>query len=90
MDKGASVTALKVDKSRFYVLRVSKDAWVYASEEEVMKGLTEKIRQNDDLKPEDVQVIKVQIMKRKWKIQEVLWSKAVLELVRLSGTRNIE
>ena len=84
------VTALKVDKNRFYVLRMGEDNWVYASEDEAMKDLAEKIWLKDDLKIEDVQVMKVQILKRNWKIQEVPWSRAVLELVRLIGTRNTE
>lgn len=83
------VTALKIEKNRFYVLKMGKDNWVYVSENEVMKDLTEKIKLNDELKSEDVRVVKVQILKRKWKIQEVPWSKAILDLVRLSGTRNI-
>ena len=85
-----SATSLKVDKNRFYVLRMGKDNWVYASEDEVMKDLMEKIKLNDSLESEDVRVMKVQILKRKWKIAEVPWSKAVLDLVRLIGTRNIE
>jgi len=88
--QGTGVTALKVDKNRFYVLRMGKDNWVYASEDEVMKDLMEKIKLNDSLESEDVRVMKVQILKRKWKIQEVPWSKAVLDLVRLIGSRNIE
>ena len=82
------VTALKVDKNRFYVLRMGKDNWVYASEEEAMKDIMEKIKIDDDLESEDVRLMKVQILKRQWKIQEVPWSKAVLDLVRLFGTRD--
>ena len=85
MGEGTGVAALKVDKNRFYVLRVGKDYWVYASEDDVMKDLVEKIRLNDDLESEDVRVVKVNILKRNWSIQEVPWSKAVLDLVRLSG-----
>ena len=84
------MAALKIEKNRFYVLKMGKDNWVYASENEVMKDLTEKIKLNDELKSEDVRVMKIQILKRKWKIQEVPWSKAILDLVLLSGTRNIE
>lgn len=84
------MTALKVDKNRFYVLRIGKDNWVYASEDDVMKDLVEKIRLNDDLESEDVRVIKVNILKRNWRIQEVPWSRAVLDLVRLSRAGNVE
>ena len=81
------MTALKVDKNRFYVLKTGEDYWVYAREDDVMKDLVEKIRLNDDLESEDVRVVKVSILKRNWSIQEVPWSKAVLDLVRLSGKR---
>lgn len=81
------MAALKVDKNRFYVLKLGKDHWVYASEDDVMKDLVEKIWLNDDLGSEDVRVVKVNILKRNWSIQEVPWSKAVLDLVRLSGAR---
>ena len=84
------MTALKVDKNRFYVLRIGKDHWVYASEDDVMKDLVEKIRLNDDLESEDVRVIKVNILKRNWRLQEVPWSRAVLDLVRLSRAGNVE
>lgn len=89
-DQDTRVTALKVDKKGFYVLTLGKDNCIYASEIELLKDLTEKIKLNDDLKSEDVRVMKVQILKRKWRIQEVPWSKAVLDLIRLSGTRNGE
>ena len=88
--QGTRVTALKVEKNRFYVLGVRKEKWVYASETEVMKDLTEKIRLDNDLKSEDVWVMKVQILKRKWKIQEVPWPKTLLDLVHVLGEQSIE
>jgi len=84
------LTALKVDKNRFYVLRIGKDNWVYASEDDVMKDLVEKIRLNDVIESEDIRVIKVNILKRNWRFQEVPWSRAVLDLVRLSRAGNVE
>jgi hypothetical protein len=81
-EQGAGVTALKVNGNRFYVLKLGKEYWIYASEEDVMKDLVEKIRLNDDLGSEDVKVVKVSILKRDWRLQEVPWSKAILDLAR--------
>ena len=87
MGKGAGVAALKVNGNRFYVLRLGKEYWVYASEMDVMKDLVEKIRLNNELGSEDVKVVKVSILKRDWSLQEVPWSKAILDLVRTSGAK---
>ncbi len=82
LSKSASVASLKVKGNKFYVLKAGKGYWVYASEEDVMKDLVEKIRLDDELDSEDVKVVKVSILKRDWSLQEVPWSKAVLDLVR--------
>lgn len=87
MGPGAGVTALKVNGNRFYVLRVGKENWVYVSEMDAMKDLVEKIRLNADLGSEDIKVVKVSILKRDWRLQEVPWSKAILDLVRTSGDK---
>jgi hypothetical protein len=84
------VNALKIEKNRFYVLRIGKDSWIFTSEEEVMKDLTDKVELNEDLNYEDVQVMKVQILKRKWKIQEIPWFKTFFDLVGLKATKNNE
>jgi len=47
----------------------------------------EKIRLNADLGSEDIKVVKVSILKRDWRLQEVPWSKAILDLVRTSGDK---
>ena len=83
-DKDTSVTALKLEKNRFYVLKMGKHYWVYASEDDVMNDLTEKIKLNENYSDEDVQLVKVQIFKRNWKLQEVPWFKALVHTV-LSG-----
>jgi hypothetical protein len=80
-EQEARVAALKVEKNRFYVLRVGKDYWIYASEDDVMLGLKEKIKPNKNFNHEDVQVTKAQIFKRNWKIQEIPWFKALVEIV---------
>ena len=82
MSKSASVVNLKVEGNKFYILKVGKGYWVYASEEDVMNDLVEKIRLDDELDSEDVKVVKVSILKRDWSLQEIPWSKAVLDLVR--------
>ena len=81
-DKDTSVTILKVDKNRFYVLRIGKDNWIFASEDDVMENFTDKIKLNKDIIDENIQLIKVQIFKRNWKIQEVPWFKALIHTIR--------
>ena len=81
-DKDTSVTILKVDKNRFYVLRIGKDNWIFASEDDVMENFTDKIKLNKDIIDENIQLIKVQIFKRNWKLQEVPWFKALIHTIR--------
>ena len=88
--KESVVAALKVEKNRFFVLGVGEERWVYALEDEAMNALAEKFLLGDDVGSEDVWVVKVHVLKRKWRVEELPWSKMVLDLVRLGGFRKKE
>ena len=73
---------LKVEGNRFYVLEVGGEKWVHDTVESAVQALKERVRAEGDLNPDDIRVVEVNILKRKWNIQEVPWVKIALDLIR--------
>ena len=74
--------ALKVEGNRFYFLEVGEEKWVHSNMESAIQALKERFQVNNHLNPENVRIVEVNILKRKWKIQEVPWVKIALDLIR--------
>jgi hypothetical protein len=73
---------LKVEGNRFYVLEVGGEKWVHNNMDSTIQALKERFQVDNDLNSENIRIIEVSILKRKWKIQEVPWIKIILDLIR--------
>ena len=73
---------LKVEGNRFYVLEVGGEKWVHDTVESAVQALEEKVQAEDDLNSDNIRMVEVNILKRKWKIQEVPWVEIALDLIR--------
>jgi hypothetical protein len=73
---------LKVEGNRFYVLEVGGEKWVHNNMDSAIQALKERLQVDNDLNSENIRIIEVSILKRKWKIQEVPWIKIILDLIR--------
>ena len=73
---------LKVEGNRFYVLEVGGEKWVHDTVESAVQALEEKVQAEDDLNSDNIRMVEVNILKRKWKIQEVPWVEIALGLIR--------
>lgn len=73
---------LKVEGNRFYFLEFGGGKWVYNTLESAIQALKERVQEDDDLDSDSIRIVEVNILKRKWKIQEVPWVKIALELIR--------
>jgi len=62
---------LKIEGNRFYVLEVGREKWVHDTVESAVQALKERVRAENDLNPDNIRVVDVNILKRKWEIQEV-------------------
>jgi hypothetical protein len=72
---------LKVEGNRFYVLEVGGERWVHDTVESAVRALKERTRAEDDLNLDNIRMLEVSILKRKWKIQDVSWVKIALDLI---------
>ena len=73
---------LKVEGNRLYVLEIGGEKWVHNNMESAIQALKERFQVDNDLNSENIRIIEVSILKRKWKIQEVPWIKIILDLIR--------
>lgn len=73
---------MKVKDDKFYILEAGEEKWVHDTEKSAVQSLKKIISENADLNPEDVSIIEVNPTGKKWKIQEVPWSKIAIKLIR--------
>jgi len=73
---------LKVEGNGFYVLEVGGEKWVHDTVESAVQALEERVQAEDDLNSDNIRMVEVHILKRKWKIQEVPWVKIALGMIR--------
>jgi hypothetical protein len=73
---------LKVEGNKFYVLEVGGEKWVHDTVESAVQALKERVRVEGDLNLDNIRMLEVSILKRKWKIQDVPWVKIALDLIQ--------
>lgn len=72
---------IKIIDDKFYVLKTSKEKWIYSNENEAIEGLRQYML-NENIKPDDLLILEVSIKENNWEITQIPWSKIAFKLVR--------
>ena len=73
---------MKVECDKFYILDAGEEKWIHDTEESAVQSLKKIVSKIEDLKSENISIIEVNPTGKKWKIQEVPWSKIAIKLIR--------
>ena len=72
---------LEIENDKFYVLELGDKKWLFKTEKEAIDALKEKAK-SEDINPEKINVLEVDLSKEKWEVKGIPWSKIALQLIR--------
>ena len=73
--------SLEIENNRFYVLEIGDRKWIFKTEKEAIEALKEKAK-SEDVDPEKINVLEVDLSKEKWEVRGIPWSKIALQLIK--------
>lgn len=76
------MTEMKIEDNKFYILEAGEEKWIHDTEKSAVQSLKKMVSKSEELNQENVSIIEVNPTGKKWKIQEVPWSKIAIKLIR--------
>ncbi len=73
---------LTIKDNKFYVLNTIDEKVIYVTENDAIAALKKKISENEELNPENVELLEVNTEGKQWEIKSVPWSKIAIGLIR--------
>lgn len=73
---------LTIKDNRFYVLNAGDEKIIYVNESTAVAALKKKIAENEELNPENIELLEVNTEGKQWEIKSVPWSKIAIGLIR--------
>lgn len=77
-----AIERLKIESGRFYIVQAGEIQWIHADKESAIATLTEIIRDDEDVNPEQTQILEVDTSGEKWSMTAVPWSEVAFGLIR--------